>query len=212
MADASQLPRSFQANIARLYERVLAPVLLSLPVHERLEMGVTDSYEVFLGRCEAQVDNYTANEANKVYILVLIALFERQLRIWSAAVFGAAPPVDPQKERFLKLLDTVSERAGVDIIAAGLRDTLEKAFEIGNVVRHGDGRASVRLKEIAPLLFDRSGQQYVDLLPPVPTDSEWMRILPDDVKSIADAIIRYWELADRLPRPGDHISFKAPVI
>jgi hypothetical protein len=211
MTDVNQLPRSFQANVARLYERVLAPVLFSMPVHERLETGETDSYGLYLDRCKAMVDNYTANEANKVYVLVLIALFERQLRIWSAAVFGAAPPVDPQKEQFLKLLDAVSERTSVDIIAVDLRGTLEKAFEIGNVVRHGDGRASVRLKEIAPALFDRSRQQYVDLLPPVPTDSEWMRILPVDVKRTADAIVHYWGLADRLPRPGNQTAFNAPV-
>lgn len=208
MTDPGQLPRVFQANAARLYQRVLAPVLLSLPVHEQLEMGITDSLDVFLDRCKVQVDNYTANEANKVYVLVLIALFERQLRIWAAALFGDHPPVDPQKERFVKLLDAVSRTASINLTDE-LRDTLEEAFEIGNVVRHGDGRASARLKEIAPALIDKSGRQYLDLLPPVPTDSEWIRIRPEDVARVAATINRYWGLADRLPRPGDQIDLRA---
>jgi hypothetical protein len=83
---SDQLPRIFQANLARLFERVIRPAMAALPVHMSLECGEAATMEQFLDRAAAQVDNYTANEAAKAFTLTLAAIFERQLSIWAHAV------------------------------------------------------------------------------------------------------------------------------
>ncbi|HEX7945628.1 MAG TPA: hypothetical protein VF495_13235, partial [Phenylobacterium sp.] len=80
MQNPDQLPGIFQANIDRLFQRLIRPGLAALPIHAELQSGVTDSMAVFLDRAAAQVDNYTANEAAKAFTLTLAGLFERQLR------------------------------------------------------------------------------------------------------------------------------------
>lgn len=81
-----QLPRIFQANVARLFERVVQPPKGALPVHSSLEGGEAATMDQFLDHAAAQVDNYTANEAAKAFTLTLAAIFERQLSIWARAV------------------------------------------------------------------------------------------------------------------------------
>lgn len=81
MAAPDNLPRIFQANIDRLFQRVIYPGLQTLSIHAELRFGEASSMDEFLDRAKAQVDNYTANEGAKAYALVLAALFERQLRI-----------------------------------------------------------------------------------------------------------------------------------
>lgn len=80
------LPRVFQANLGRLFERVILPVLDSLPRHATLETGVAATLDQFLDRAAAQVDNYTGNEAAKAFTLTLAGVFERQLSIWARAI------------------------------------------------------------------------------------------------------------------------------
>jgi len=70
------------AAVVGMFDRVIRPVLLAMPIHDELQSGVTDDINVFLDRCAAQVDNHTANEAAKAFSLILAGLFERQLRIW----------------------------------------------------------------------------------------------------------------------------------
>lgn len=62
-----QLPRIFQANLARLFDRVILPGMDVLTVHDHLEQGEATSLDQFLDRAAAQVDNYTANEAAKAF-------------------------------------------------------------------------------------------------------------------------------------------------
>lgn len=82
-AHKDQLPGVFQANLARLYERVILPVMDSMPYHGDLETGEVTNLDQFLDRAKAQVDNYTGNEAAKAFVLTLAGLFERQLSIWA---------------------------------------------------------------------------------------------------------------------------------
>jgi hypothetical protein len=194
-----QLPRIFQANAARFYERVIASAIESMPVHKMLVTGQAPTMDAFLDRCASQVENYTANEANKVYVLVLIALFERQLRRWAEAILGGVLGLDTRNKSFLDLLKTMAGHCVIDLDAHKLGATIEEAFEIGNVVRHGEGRALGKLRKLAPHLIDRSSQDYIDLLTPTSPDSEWVRIRPADVKRYASAIFRFWGLADTLP-------------
>lgn len=81
-----QLPCIFQANLARLFDRVIQPAMAGLPVHSSLEGGEAATMDQFLDRAATQVDNYTANEAAKAFTLTLAATFERQLSIWARAV------------------------------------------------------------------------------------------------------------------------------
>lgn len=76
-----QLPRVFQANILRLYDRVVRPGVESLPVHSKLAFGMAPTLDAVLDRAAAQVDNYTANEAAKAFALTIAAVFERQLSV-----------------------------------------------------------------------------------------------------------------------------------
>ncbi|WP_303522846.1 hypothetical protein, partial [Staphylococcus pasteuri_A] len=50
-----QLPRIFQANLARLFERVVQPAMEALPVHSSLESGEAATMDQFLVRAAAQV-------------------------------------------------------------------------------------------------------------------------------------------------------------
>ncbi|MBJ6889195.1 hypothetical protein JG637_19355, partial [Vibrio cholerae] len=65
MDTTDQLPRVFQANADRFYQRVILPTLDQLPVHGTLVVGEAKTIDEFLDRCAAQVDNHTANEAAK---------------------------------------------------------------------------------------------------------------------------------------------------
>lgn len=77
-----QLPRIFQANLDRLFDRLMD----GLPRHAVLEIGEAGGLDQFLDRASAQVDNYMANEAAKAFTLTLAGIFERQLSLWARAV------------------------------------------------------------------------------------------------------------------------------
>src|SRR5262245_1034774 len=80
-----QLPRVFQANLDRLFVRVIQPAMDALVLHPVFEEGEGASMNEFLDRAAAQVDRYTANEAAKSFVLTLAAVFERQLSIWASS-------------------------------------------------------------------------------------------------------------------------------
>jgi hypothetical protein len=65
----NQLPRVFQANLDRLFQRVMMPAMEALTVHPELDQGEANSIDQFLDRAFAQVDNYTANDAAKSFVL-----------------------------------------------------------------------------------------------------------------------------------------------
>lgn len=81
-----QLPPIFQANIMRLFDRVILPGLQAQPTHPHLEHGEAATLDEFLDRAAAQVDNHTANEVAKAYTLTLAAIFERQLNLWADSI------------------------------------------------------------------------------------------------------------------------------
>jgi hypothetical protein len=65
MSEPDNLPRIFQANIDRLYQRVILPGLEALPIHAKLRFGEAQSMEEFLAWAKAMADNYIANEGAK---------------------------------------------------------------------------------------------------------------------------------------------------
>ena len=197
---SDQLPRIFQANIARLYQRVVQPTLERLPMHEKLLTGVTTSMDEFLDGAAMQVDNHTANEANKVLVLVLAAIFERQLRLWASNILRVTDHPDIAGMHFEKLLAAVIEVAGIDLHQRDMGESLEEALLVANVVRHGDGQSSKALRDRKPALWVQN-DDYVDLAPGPSPDSEMLRVRPDDLIRYMRAMIRFWGLADPLPWP-----------
>lgn len=192
MNPADQLPRVFQVNIERFYQRVVAMVLDQLPLHGRLATGEAGNLDEFLTRCAEQVDNHTAFEAAKAFALILDGQFERQLCRWAQAQ-GAQP------RSMETALPACARIAGLDLDAIGLADDLKELHLVANVVRHGDGRSCTELQVLAPSLWNAGAIDYVDLAPGWTPASEMMRIRAEDLRRYARAIIRFWGHADPLP-------------
>jgi hypothetical protein len=195
----NQLPRIFQANLARLFERVIQPAMEALPVHSSLEGGEAATMDQFLDRAAAQVDNYTANEAAKAFTLTLAAIFERQLSIWARAVHLDGATDMPKSRGFQDFLALCAEQAGIDVGQGKLGADLTEMFMVANVVRHGEGSSCEKLKAIAPALWDDAANDYHDLLAGPPIPSEHLRIRTGDLVRYIRATTRFWGLADPLP-------------
>lgn len=198
MQTNDQLPRIFQANLTRLFERVIQPAMHALPVHASLESGEAATMEQFLDRAAAQVDNYTANEAAKAFTLTLAAMFERQLSIWARAVYRDQAIAMPNLRGFPDFLALCAKHARIDIEQGELGADLTKMFIVANVVRHGEGSSCEKLKTIAPALWDDTND-YHDLLAGPRIPSENLRIRARDMVRYIRATTRFWGLADPLP-------------
>jgi hypothetical protein len=198
MANPSYLPRIFQANTDRLFDRVIRQVLASLPIHAELQSGVTDDLNVFLDRCAAQVDNHTANEAAKALSLTLAGLFERQLRIWGREMGVTVEGKKPGRELFRDYLPACAAAGGVDLEAGGLGTNLVEMFLVANVYRHGDGKSVRDLIAAAPARWTYDSSRYIDILPPNAEQSEQLLVEPTDVVRYAGACARFWGRADQL--------------
>lgn len=201
LPDKDQLPRIFQANLARLFDRVIQPGLDALPVHPRLEHGEATTLDQFLDRAAAQVDNYTANEAAKAYTLTLAAVFERQLSIWARSIHSTGSADMAKLRGFENLLAACAEQAGIaiGIDQRELADDLTQMFVVANVVRHGEGPSCEKLRAQAPELWGDDGSDYQDLLAGPPVPSEHLRIRKNDLVRYIRATTRFWGLADPLP-------------
>lgn len=194
-----QLPRIFQANLARLYDRVIRPGLEALVVHSALETGAAVTLDQLLDRAAAQVDNYTANEAAKAYVLTLAAVFERQLSIWSRSIQHAPPAKTSRARGFEDLLSVCAQYAGIDLEQNGLRVDVIQMFTVANVVRHGEGRSCEKLRIDAPELWETNALDYYDVLPGAPQPSEQLRVRNNDLVRYISATTRFWGLADAQP-------------
>jgi len=192
MNDVDQLPRVFQANADRLYQRVIVATLCQLQTHDALVVEKATDMGEFLNRCAAMVDNYTANEAAKAFALTLDGMFERQLSRW-AYMWGSKATA---RDGFLR---DCAKAAGLDLVATGMASDLSELHLVANVVRHGKGPSCDDLKTDAPQLWDSMSQDYYDLIPgPTPMSDEF-RIRPDDLRRYARAIVRFWGHVDPLP-------------
>jgi hypothetical protein len=190
MNTPDNLPRIFQANIDRLFQRVVLPGLNALPIRAELRFGEAPSMEDLLLRTEAQVDNYTASEGAKAYALALAGLFERQLRIWARSRKSGNQRDKVTKEKFRTLVTDCAHEARVDLESRHLGHTLIEMFLVANVFRHGDGSSVEDLRSQSPKLWDYEWSRYVDLLPPNSDESEKLLLLPGDVIRYARACAR----------------------
>ncbi len=195
MSAGDNLPRVFQANTDRLFQRLIRPGLDALPIHAELEFVQAASMNEALGLAAAQVDNYTANEAAKAFTLTLAGLFERQVRIWgrSLGVTGKKPGREPFQEYLL----LCAAAGGADL--NGISDSLVEMFLVANVFRHGDGTSVRDLRTHAPDRWTHDSARYIDILPPNDEQSEQLLVQPKDVVRYAGACARFWGRADKLP-------------
>ncbi len=198
MNERDNLPRIFQANVDRLFQRVILPRLNALPIHAELRFGEAPSMEEFLERAKAQTDNYTACEGAKAYALILAGLFERQLRIWARSRRTGLAHVKVRSERFRALVVDCAREADIDLVDKRLGHVLIEMFLVANVFRHGDGPSLTDLRSHSPELWDYEQSRYVDLLTPNPDDSENLLLQPPDVVRYAAACARFWGRADKL--------------
>ncbi|TBY89581.1 hypothetical protein E0H40_16720 [Rhizobium leguminosarum bv. viciae] len=195
---AQELPRVFQMNLYRFYMRVVAPTMNGLGEPQRWELGDLGPLDAGLDRAAAQVDAYTRNEAAKAYVLVLSAMFERQLRQWALHLFQQLRKPDVGRQNLVDLLDDSISKAGLDGASDGVRETLVEAHEIGNVVRHGDGSASKALTKSAPRFWSHDPRHYVDISPGPSPESALLVIPAGYIENYTRAGLRFWGRADRL--------------
>lgn len=198
MTPQDNLPRIFQANFDRLFQRMIVPGLEALLIHEPLHSGETASMEEFQMSVVGQVDNYTANEGAKAYALVLAGLFERQVRIWGRSL-GVPSGKRRGQEPFKDYMVLCAQHGEVDLEDQALGRTLVQLFEVANVFRHGDGPSVEALRAHSPELWDYKRSRYVDLLPPNPDFSEKLLLQPPDIVRYASACVCFWGRADTLP-------------
>lgn len=199
MTPHDNLPRIFQANTDRLFQRVVVTGLQNLPIHAELRSGKTETMQEFLECAAARVDNYTANEGAKAYALVLAGLFERQLRIWGRANGVAMPGAKAGREPFRDYLIACAEAGDVDLDQGDLGRNLTELFLVANVFRHGDGPSVTELRDHSPDFWSYERTRYMDLLPPNLEESERLLLQPTDVVRYAGACGRFWGRADKLP-------------
>lgn len=195
---ADHLPRIFQANLARLFERVILPGMDALAIHPSLECGEAATMDQFLDRAASQVDNYTANEAAKAFALTLAAVFERQLSIWARAVHLEDTTRIEKARGFQDFLAVCAEHASIDIKQSALGAHLTEMLLVANVVRHGEGSSCEKLRAVAPILWDNEANDYYDLLAGPRISSENLRIRMRDLVRYIWATTRFWGLADPL--------------
>jgi hypothetical protein len=198
----SSLPRIYQANLDRLFQRVILPLLEQLPLHGDLVTGEAPTMDAFLDRCAAQVDNHLANEAAKAFALTVAATFERQLHAYALELHGGnlteqrggprRASADPNYEALLAIC---AEHAGVDLGESNLERPLRELLLVANVVRHGEGRSCDRLHDLAPRLW-QADSQLIDLAPGPTLRSDRMRIVAEDIYDFAVATMVFWGHAD----------------
>jgi hypothetical protein len=198
MSEPDNLPRIFQANVDRLFKRVILRGLNALPIHAELSFGEAPSIDEFLLRAQAQTDNYVANEGAKAYTLALAGLFERQLRIWARSRRASPLRGTVWNERFRALVVDCAREADINLADKCLGHVLIEMFLVANVFRHGDGPSVAELRSHSPKLWEYERSRYVDLLPPNPDDSEKLLLQPADVVRYATACVRFWGRADKL--------------
>jgi hypothetical protein len=139
-----------QSDIDRLVRRVIAPALTELQESDVVapEAGPVDE-DTFFAMAAAATHNLLCQEARRMFALTLGATFERQVRFW---LVHAAPAQAKQiqEANFQGLFDLVADLKGVDMRALGLEAAILELWEVTSAIRHGDGRATRKLAQIAP--------------------------------------------------------------
>jgi hypothetical protein len=186
LIDHDLLPRHFQADLDRLYRRIIVPALQEMPVDLLVatpEPPMTT--ETYLEAASERTSALLAAEIRRGFTLMLAALFERQLALWIAT---HSMPIAP-KPTFGQQLKSAADHGHIDLVAMKLESCLTDLHTLANVVRHGDGRSLDTLRNRSP-----------DLWPPGADLTAEELTIPDIAfRKFMLALSRFWGLADRFP-------------
>lgn len=179
-------PRHFQADLDRLYRRVIVPALVELPADAPLRtifpVGTLDG---FLERAEHETNGLLAKEVRRGFVLMIAAVFERQL-------VACTPSGGSKSPTFNKRLQRVATHYNINLEDRDLGKTIGHLHLIANVARHGDGRSLAQLRDTRR-----------DLWPPEPLAlglvPESMVINDDQFRLVMLALTRFWGRADHEP-------------
>lgn len=199
MAIEDRLPRIFQANLARFYDRVIGAALEALHTHYIDALPSDATLDAGLTRAAALVDNYSANEAAKAFALALAAAFERQLARWLPVCRAARGAPLARVPHLRELITLAAGEKSLDLDAVGLRASLAELALVANVVRHGDGGSCDALRASAPHLWGDPENEHRHLLTGVPLPSEGLRLGEADLRRYIGAVTHFWGCLDPLP-------------
>jgi hypothetical protein len=194
--NSDQLALIAQADIDRLVRKVISPALAEL--HE-WEVPGSDTREVdeetFFAIAAAATHNLLSQEARRMFALTLGAIFERQLRFWLIHA-ASERKKEIQTAQYQCLFDLVAELKGVDMRATPTGAVILELWEATSAIRHGDGRATKQLSNIAPHL----------LQPSTPESPEGrfatVRIRDADLERYYGALMTFWGAAGATPPIG----------
>jgi hypothetical protein len=183
------LPRRFQADLDRFYQKVICPTLSELPLHEDVKTGEFTSMDEFLDDAEKQTSNLLAYDARRCFALALAAIFERQLQLRLMQHSCKSEMEAITKMPFKKLLLTVARKNNVALTC--IETIIDELHRLANVVRHGDGDSLKALRLCAPHLWPpHSIESTIQSL------SEVILISDDNFVAYIRALTRFWGLAD----------------
>ncbi len=144
-----------QADLERLVQRVFWPLMRELQPRSVVLSDHPVDEETFFKVAKDMTHNALGQEARKAFAITLGAMFERQLRLWLAQ---SAPERAKtiQKAQREELQALVLELKGVDMAALKVSADLHELWELVSALRHGDGRATERLRKLAPHLVSET--------------------------------------------------------
>lgn len=198
------LPRQFQCDCERLFERVIAPTLAALQPEQRNTVTEFSSVSEFLDACTTNISTMLAYEARRSFALTLGGLFERQLRIWSRA-----HSIAPDDLRFFNpMLKAAAAKRGIDLGRYDVGRSIRELYSLANAVRHGAGSAVEELKKTARHLWPDLLPEAIEQCDSMSIWSEAIQLSDKDVARYATAVARFWGLADR--EQGAMIDARTP--
>jgi hypothetical protein len=186
------LPRIFQADVARLYEKAMLPTLQAFEP-ENQEPFPENAGQRSLDWLKVHMSNEVAFEMRKAFALTLAASFERQLRSWAKKRL-TKPAEDVEKAHFEPLLQEIIEQQDIAVQFDTLRETLVELHLLANAIRHGDGPSATKLAVGAPDLWTGRAPS-----PTVTSTSVDIRVHDHHLQKYIRTLIRFWGLADREP-------------
>lgn len=145
--------------------------------------------DAFLESARIHTHNSLCYELRRTFVLVIGALFERQLRFWLSEKLAAKKKY-VEEARWPQLIRLVK---GVDpsITRNALIKDLENLWLIANAVRHGNGPSAKSLLQKKPTLWRQTGTRsrtHRDLVGN-------MRINDLQIEQYTTTVMKFWQLA-----------------
>jgi hypothetical protein len=194
--NSDQLALIAQADLHRLVIKVLWPVLMDLQPKEVVGAGAVGPVDedTFFKGAEAATHNALCQEARKAFALTIGAVFERHLRVWLAQAAPVRTEEIQKASGLSQVLRLTEEVKHADVAGLPFVPDLEELWEVVNALRHGEGRATVKLAATAPGLFPD---------PVFPADNRFtpLMISDADFERYYRAAMSFWGSVGATPFP-----------